>query len=358
MITRWFLLDARRAAGKNVRRWELERLSVRLNGGPLVRPPRLRACASWTVACATLIVLATSAAVFAAPLRRLHGVVLSVSPQAGTIVVRHDAFGGMPGMTMPFRVVPKARVRELQPGAIIDAAVDVDTDPWTLREVVSTAAQAVTSGPVTRAVAPLHIGDTVPDTAFVDQTGKPFHFSQLRGADVVLAFVYTRCRDARMCPLISAKFRALQSAGRRSLHLVEVTLDPTYDRPPVLARYATAFGADPTRWTFAVGDANVTLDFAARFGIVTFPDPDAGIVHAENTVLIGPDGVIREMIADSSWTPAEIVARLDAQRGRAGNPFAGLDPSALRALVFGALVCAALIYLARRVYRAIFAGTR
>jgi len=220
----------------------------------------------------------------------------------------------------------------------------------------------------------LRVGDTVPDTPFIDQRGKPFRFSDLRGSDTVLAFVYTRCKDARMCPLISAKFHALQSMlGQRHVHLVQVTLDPTFDRPPVLARYGAAFGADPKRWTLAVGDAEPTLDFAAKFGLTAFPDPSIGIIHAENTVLIGPDGTIGEMITDTSWAPDEIIAQLDAQHGRASNPIARLNLwlskaatavcgndigqfSGLRDLIIVALIIAALGYLARRLYHAIVAS--
>jgi len=112
---------------------------------------------------------------------------------------------------------------------------------------------------------------------------------------VVLSFIYTRCQDARMCPLISAKFRQIQEqAGARPIHLVEVTLDPAYDRPPVLGRYGRVFGADPKRWSLVVGDADPTLNFAAQFGVTAFPDPNIGIIHAENTVIVGPDGRIQK----------------------------------------------------------------
>ncbi len=308
----------------------------------------------------------------AAQARHLHGLVLGLTPQTGTVIVRHDAFAGMPAMTMPFRVIPQSRARELQAGAVIDADVDISTEPWTLRNVVSKTAQQVTSDAVFRHVTPLRVGDSVPETAFVDQQGRPFAFGRLHGQDVVLAFVYTRCQDARMCPLISAKFHALQSAlGARRAHLVEVTLDPTYDRPAVLARYAATFGADPKKWTLAVGDADATLDFAARFGITTFPDPNIGLIHAENTVLIGPDGNITEMITDTSWAPSEIVAQLDYQHGLASNPIARFNLwlsktasavcgndigqfSGLRDLIVVAIIVGALGYLARRLYRAIF----
>ncbi len=308
----------------------------------------------------------------AAQTHHLHGVVLGLTPQTGTIIVRHDPFAGMPGMTMPFRVIPQSRARELQIGAIVDGDVNTETEPWTLSHVVSDVAQTVTSDPLQHHVVPLRVGDSVPDTRFVDQRGQPFTFGQLRGQDVVVAFVYTRCQDARMCPLISAKFHALQSLlGKRQAHLVEVTLDPTYDRPPVLARYAATFGADAKRWTLAVGDADATLDFAARFGVTAFPDPNIGIIHAEDTVLIDADGKIADMITDTSWAPNEIIAQLDAQHGLASNPIARFNLwlsktasaicgndlgqfSGLRDLIVVATIIGALGYLARRLYRAIF----
>ncbi len=285
----------------------------------------------------------------------LHGVILGLTPQNGQAVVRHDPFGGMPSMTMPFRIVPASRIGELQPGNAIDATVDTSTEPWTLRDVTVSTTQAVTSG-VVRSVAPLAVDDLVPDTPFVDQRGRPFRMSQLRGKDVVLAFVYTRCQDPRMCPLVSAKFNALQhKRGARALHLVAVTLDPSYDRPPVLARYGTMFGADPAVWTLAVGDAAPTLDFAARFGIVTFPDPNVGIIHSENTVEITPDGRIANMFADTTWQPDEILADIDARHRLAESPFARVF-AALRGIgdLAGVLaIVAALGYLAARVARGI-----
>ncbi len=301
---------------------------------------------------------------------------LAVTPKTGEAIVRHDAFGSMPAMTMPFRIVPRERAAQLLPGAEIDAEVSTKTEPWTLSHVSSTSAQPLTSeaSPLRR-VTPMRVGDTVPDTPFADQTGAPFRFSQLRGQDVVLAFVYTRCQDARMCPLISAKFRQLQSAlGARKVHLVEVTLDPTYDRPNVLRRYGTTFGADPKRWSLVVGDAEPTLDFAARFGIGAFPDPSVGIIHSENTVLIGPDGRVRQFVTETSWLPSELLASIDAAHGRAGNPLARLSLwlsseatalcgnsvagfSGLSDLIAVVLIFAAFGYLVYRLARSLFKAT-
>lgn len=279
---------------------------------------------------------------------------LAITPKDGEAIVRHDAFGSMPSMTMPFRIVPRAQVATLQPGSTIDATVDTSTQPWTLRDVrVGSTVPVSAQASALRDVVPVHVGDVVPDTPFVDQTGRPFRFSQLRGQDVVLAFVYTRCQDPAMCPLISAKFHVLQERiGTRPLHLVEVSLDPAYDRPPVLARYGATFGANPRDWTLAVGDAVPTLDFAARFGIAVFPDPDAGLIHTENTVIIGRDGRVRDELTQTSWQPDDVIADIDSSRGEAANPlarsFSGLgDP----ALVL--LTCAAFGYLLFRLTRRI-----
>ncbi len=303
------------------------------------------------------LVLALAAPAAAAKLQ-IHGIVLSVSPQTGEAVVRHDPFGGMPSMAMTFRILPRERAKELLPGNEIDATVDTSKDEWTLSGIRVVTEQAVT--PLSNQhVALLHAGDTVPDQAFVDQSGRPFRFSQLRGQDVVLAFVYTRCQDPQMCPLISTHFAALQRlAGARKLHLVEITLDPSYDRPPVLARYARLFGADPRRWTLAVGDAQPTLDFAARFGIVVFPDPQIGIIHSENTVEIAPDGTIGRMYPDASWQPAGILADIDARDAAESDPLARLRLLALEngPLALGLLVLAAGAYLAFRLGRGMFAN--
>ncbi len=300
----------------------------------------------------------------------LHGVVLSVTPATGEAIVRHDAFAGMPSMTMPFRITPKSQAAELQAGSVIDATVDRSTDPWTLSHVSSTSAQGLTAQPVLRRVTPLRLGDLVPDVPFIDQRGKPFVLSSLRGQDVILAFIYTRCQDPRMCPLISAQFgRIQQLIGKRPLHLVEVTLDPTYDRPPVLARYGVMFGADPKHWTLAVGDANQTLDFAAKFGITAFPDPQSGIIHSEDTAIIDKTGHITEMITENSWSPTEMIAQVDALNGQNANPIMRLDLwlsreavamcgssvagfSGLTDLVIVALIIAAGIYAFYRLARA------
>ncbi len=317
---------------------------------------------------------------------RLHGLVLAVEPDRGQAVIRHDAIGDMPGMTMTFRIVPASEAAHVRAGETIDALVDMTTDPWSISELHVAGGERLTGAASEekqagnaalprseiRNVTPLDVGSRLPDTSFVDQNGKPFIFSHLRGSDVVVAFIYTRCRDPRMCPLVSAKFRRLQDllAGTKT-KLVEISLDPQFDTPAQLRAYANALGANTRRWTLLTGDPDRTLDFAAQFNVTALADPHYGIIHSERTVVVDTDGYIRQLIDANSWQPEEIVNIIQANERGASNPllrlnlwlssqaaalcgdnlsgFSGLGDAIVVLLVFGSLG-----WLCRRLYLRMF----
>ena len=192
-----------------------------------------------------------------------------------------------------------------------------------------------------RAVAPLKLGDAVPATRFVDQDGVAFAFAQVAGNFALVSFVYTRCRDADVCPLISAKFARLQNRLGSDVRLVEVTLDPAYDRPPVLRRYARQFGFRSNRVTLLTGEPNDVLEFAARFGITAFSDPEYGLVHDATTALIDRQGRLGELFPQNSWTPDEIVSVVAHYQSRPrlalGGPLTALAAGVVFAFAWLAL---------------------
>ncbi len=255
-------------------------------------------------------------------------------PAKAEVVVRYDPFLGNAGGTATFRLLPASAVRALRTGESITATADVDETPWTLEAVASTGTRVLTSAvaaspdysSVLRNVHHVSVGEFAPAADFVDQRGRPFALRDLRGQMVVMAFVYSRCKDARACPLISAKFHTLQEKLRgQPVHLVEVTLDPAFDRPNILARYGDAFGTDPSRWTLATGDPDKVLDFAAQFDVTAFPDERIGLIHPERTVVIDQYGTIRELIDESSWSPDEISSTIYHDEHLASNPFERLN---------------------------------
>lgn len=167
--------------------------------------------------------------------------------------------------------------------------------------------------------AALRLGDALPATPFVDQSGHPFSFASLRGKNVFIAFIYTRCKDANECPLTSSRIAQLQNRLDSGTHLVEVTVDPAYDRPHVLAAYAKAYGFKADRVSLLTGDPQSVLQFDAALGVQAFNDPKYGFVHGENAVLVDKRGVIAEVFEGNSWTTDEIVAVITHFHNRPAN---------------------------------------
>ena len=273
----------------------------------------------WSAGC-LLFLSAFGCNVASAHPQRITGTVLSVLAPQHEAVVLQDAAGAKRAVTKRFRLAANVRADSLHAGDHVAALVD-DGELEQVRVV-----PAAPPPSAVRTVHALSVGDEMPATRFVDQLGHRFSFADFRGTSVVLAFVYTRCRDAKECPLISANFRLLQARfANGPYHLVEMTLDPSYDRPSVLARYGAMFGADAKRWTLGTGDPATVLDFDARFGIDPFADPRVGLIHTERTVLIGPDGKIVDFIDQAGWTPDDVAARVQAIESRPSNPIARLD---------------------------------
>jgi protein SCO1/2 len=136
-------------------------------------------------------------------------------------------------------------------------------------------------------------------------------------------------------------------ASDPDLRLVSVSIDPDRDTPPVLARYAARFHADPDRWLFLTGEERAIFAlardgfhmaaFAAPVPAATptaleraFPDEEArrgppaaagadGLFHDPRFALVDRDGRIRGYY--SSLDP-EAVERLvrDVKNLLAGNP--------------------------------------
>lgn len=240
---------------------------------------------------------------------RVSGLVLSVLPEKHQAVVRCDAANGRPEQTKLFALSRRVNLEAMHAGDRIVGLMDDDRTPIVLDEV-----QVTPQAPVPNAVhvvVPLSVHDKMPPTEFVDQRGKKFSLDDFHGKSVVLSFIYTRCKDLNECPLLTSHFAVLQKDfANGPFHLVEVTLDPTYDTPSILAKYAKRYGADPNRWSFATGDPNTVLDFDRRFGLDPFADPRVGLIHTERTVLIDPNGYILDYVDLAGWNPADIVARL------------------------------------------------
>lgn len=97
------------------------------------------------------------------------------------------------------------------------------------------------------------------DGAVLDAAGSPRRLRDvLSGKLVVLSFIFTRCSDARGCPLATAVLHQLHAATAgdpelaRNMKLVTLSFDPGNDTPATMAKYGRVATTRETRspWEF------------------------------------------------------------------------------------------------------------
>jgi len=160
----------------------------------------------------------------------------------------------------------------------------------------------------TRAAAPLPRIGKVPDFVLTDQDGHPLGMGELKGKIWVADFICTRCPGPYA--VLSSHFAELDRnfSGSDILRLVSFTLDPEYDTPSVLKRYAQHYEAS-VRWRFVTGDRR-RIDDIRRTGFQAGAKASGSEpVHFGTTtfVLVDGDGMIRACYDGSS---VEVVQRL------------------------------------------------
>ncbi len=199
----------------------------------------------------------------------------------------------------------------------------------------------------------------------VDMNG---HGVDLEHGVTVIAFIYTRCPDPRMCPLVTAKFARMATLlADAPVRLLEITLDPAYDTPAVLRRYGRAVGADGERWTLATGEPAAVNAFALRAGLLV-DRPRPGLIAHTEAVLIARDGILEQNIAGNDWTAPEVSAEARSIATLPANPLArfalrlfggvvqvcgtafsrGFTPAMMLGLLAGVLAAGLLLYAGRR----------
>lgn len=150
----------------------------------------------------------------------------------------------------------------------------------------------------------------VRDFSFVDRSGKKIGLADLKGQYWIADFIFTRCMGP--CPVLTGTMAKLQNEfkDRSDLKFVSFTVDPEYDTPSVLSKYADMFGADKNRWYFLSGDKAKLYELIIDgFQLAVGPDEKDSIqvVHSLSFVLIGKQG---EILGRYNTNEPEILAEL------------------------------------------------
>jgi protein SCO1/2 len=137
----------------------------------------------------------------------------------------------------------------------------------------------------------------LPEFALLNQRGEPVTRDTLAGRVWVADFIFTRC--AGQCPMMTAIMvrLAAQLHDAPAVQLVSITVDPTWDTPEVLARYAHAHAAIADRWLWLTGSREAITRLCVDGFKLSVDDasgtPQEPITHSTRLVLVDAHGVIR-----------------------------------------------------------------
>jgi protein SCO1/2 len=152
----------------------------------------------------------------------------------------------------------------------------------------------------------------VVDFNLIDQEGKRFRFSSLRGKAVLATFVFTSCPD--ICPLFTAKFAAIQrqlrEKKRNDYWLLTITTDPEKDTPAALKAYAKQYDADLGHWSFLTGPPAELKGVWQAFGVNVTKLSSGQIQHTGLTTLMDRNGVRRINYWGDKWLEADVLKDL------------------------------------------------
>ncbi|HZU39270.1 MAG TPA: SCO family protein [Gemmataceae bacterium] len=139
----------------------------------------------------------------------------------------------------------------------------------------------------------------VGDFALTDQDGRLVTTQDLRGKVCVFDFIFTRCGGT--CPQLTANMARLQKAlaGKNDVRFVSVSVNPTFDTPEILKKYAERFGADK-RWLFLTGaEEKIRTLCRTSFMSAMEKKPDAApsdlVTHTSKVFVVDRNGIIRAM---------------------------------------------------------------
>lgn len=144
---------------------------------------------------------------------------------------------------------------------------------------------------------------TIPNFSFIDQNNKIFDSKITKGKIYISNFIFTRC--GLICPKVSSQMERVQDAflSKKDVLIVSHTVDPKFDTPEILNKYAKKHDALYGKWYFVTGDKAELYRMALKGYFVPISDasvynkaitnPDEAFIHSEKMILVDKEGIIR-----------------------------------------------------------------
>lgn len=142
-----------------------------------------------------------------------------------------------------------------------------------------------------------NMDEEVADFNFTTQDNGSLSREDLNGTWWIADFIFTNCTS--VCLPMTTNMSTLQDKLKEEnidIELVSFTVDPDYDQPDVLKKYAMSYDADLSNWNFLTGYDFQTireLSIKSFRSIVQAPKGnDDQVMHGTNFMLVTPEGQI------------------------------------------------------------------
>jgi len=138
-------------------------------------------------------------------------------------------------------------------------------------------------------------GHQIPPFSFLNQDSITVTNADYDGNIYIANFIFTTCPT--ICPTMTINMRYIQSELKiyPNIKFISHTVNPEYDTPRRLKKYAQKMRIDESNFNFATGDKKDIYDIAMSYFVNASEDELApgGFLHSEYLVIIDKEGRVR-----------------------------------------------------------------
>ncbi len=136
---------------------------------------------------------------------------------------------------------------------------------------------------------------TIPDFEFINQDSISISQELFENKIYVTDFFFTSCPT--ICPKMKQQMLRIHDAykDQPEVLLLSHSIDPTYDTPSVLQKYAESLGISSDKWHLVTGDQQAIYDMADEYLVSVAEDSSVpgGYIHGGHFILIDKNRRIR-----------------------------------------------------------------
>jgi protein SCO1 len=148
------------------------------------------------------------------------------------------------------------------------------------------------------------------NSQWTDQYDRAATLQRFQGKPLVLAMIYTSCKDA--CPMIVVDMQTIEEAlpekVREQVQFALISFNPEQDSPEQLRRFQSTHGLAAKHWTLLTGSENSVRMLAAVLGIHYQKLPSGEFAHSSVVTVLDSKGTIQQQQTGLKKDPGEVVS--------------------------------------------------